>query len=256
MEMKYFYLVCLIMLIVTAPSCKRGITFEPVEKTWTDTITNYPDTVSYAVKLYNKGIKGNTTFNLVNRVDNSVLALNPQLVIIMIGTNDVGQGISITDYLANLKQLITTIKQANADILLLTIPPRGVREPEKQSEAAKRTNQVINDFNAGVKSLSVTDTCYLFDMNQAFIDAGTPNSTAESLIFNRANNPDKPDGTHPTDAGYVFIAQNLNAYMRARLPLSNYQTVVCFGDSITKGPDDEAKSYPALLENMLTAPTK
>ena len=78
-----------------------------------------------SVKVYNAGINGNTTANLLKRVERDVLSRNPDLVILMVGTNDMmhpNKSVSIQEYETNYQQLIDRIRE-KAHLILMTIPP-------------------------------------------------------------------------------------------------------------------------------------
>ncbi|RYZ98524.1 MAG: hypothetical protein EOP47_19140 [Sphingobacteriaceae bacterium] len=200
-------------------------------------------------EIYNKGGDGNTTAHLLGRVDKDVIDLRPKLVIIMIGTNDVNQNIPFTQFKANLASVINRIKIAGADVLLMSPPPRGV---DVISFPEYEHNDITDTITKIHNELSKELGCYYLDMNKLFKDAGTPNPTASSMIFNAANNPERPDGIHPNAKGMLFIATKLFNFMQANLPSikSGDVTIVCFGDSITWGAGSNL-SYPSQLSKLL-----
>jgi lysophospholipase L1-like esterase len=200
-------------------------------------------------KIYNKGEDGNTVGNLVVRLDKDVLALKPNLVIIMVGTNDVTNFVPFAQFKTNLARIINSIKNTGANVILMSPPPRGVDVISyPQYELNDKTDTVAQIDSALSKQLN----CYYLDINKAFKDAGTPNPTATSLINNVANNPGRPDGVHPTAKGMRFIATNLFNFIQANLPVTTTDNikVVCFGDSITWGAGSEL-SYPSQLDKLL-----
>jgi lysophospholipase L1-like esterase len=77
------------------------------------------------VTLFNTGVNGHNTADLLFRLDEDVLAKDPQLVLLMIGTNDMLNDNNILTYEAyeaNYQQLITRIKP-HATLVLMTIAP-------------------------------------------------------------------------------------------------------------------------------------
>lgn len=68
----------------------------------------------------NAGVSGNTTEDLMNRLERDVLRFSPDLVTIMIGINDCGAALSLQQYAANLECLIRSINGQGAEVLLMT----------------------------------------------------------------------------------------------------------------------------------------
>lgn len=89
-----------------------------------------PDTT---VRYYNRGISGNTLAQMAARWDEDALALHPDLVSILIGTNDVHEalkrGVTI-DYDAwesRLDSLLTLTKEQNPDVRIMLGTPFTAR---------------------------------------------------------------------------------------------------------------------------------
>jgi lysophospholipase L1-like esterase len=77
------------------------------------------------VTIFNTGVNGHNTADLLFRLEEDVLSKKPELVILMIGTNDMlnEQNILPYDiYKTNYQKLITRIKQ-HAKLVLMTIAP-------------------------------------------------------------------------------------------------------------------------------------
>jgi lysophospholipase L1-like esterase len=206
--------------------------------------------------VINAGVSGNNTVNLLVRIDKDCLVHHPKLTVLMVGTNDMNSQkyVPLDKYKANLVEIITKIKAAGSQVLLMTIlpwyepylltrHPAAFYQPEGVAERRRQLNMAITDI---AKQQSVG----LLDMGRRFEALGKVGLDKDSLIQNEANTG-KSDGVHPTAIGYRFIALAVYDYIvDNRLPTSG---IVCFGDSITKGqgaPDDE--SYPACLLKLLT----
>jgi acyl-CoA thioesterase-1 len=69
------------------------------------------------IQVINAGLSGETSSGLKNRL-NWVLKQNPDLVILNIGANDAMRGLPIELTQTNIDEIITTIKQSNADVIL------------------------------------------------------------------------------------------------------------------------------------------
>ncbi|MHA2339966.1 MAG: SGNH/GDSL hydrolase family protein [Candidatus Hodarchaeales archaeon] len=68
----------------------------------------------------NSGIGGETSKDLLKRIDRDVLSFNPDLVIITIGGNDTWKGLTIQDYRSYLTQVVEKIKEIQAIPVLQT----------------------------------------------------------------------------------------------------------------------------------------
>jgi len=72
------------------------------------------------ITTINQGIGGETSEDLLQRIDRDVISFNPNLVIITIGGNDTWKGLTIQEYQEFLTQTIEKIKEVNAIPVLQT----------------------------------------------------------------------------------------------------------------------------------------
>ncbi len=72
------------------------------------------------VTTINSGIGGETSKDLLNRIDRDVISFNPDLVILTIGGNDTWKNLTIQEYEYNLTQIIEQIKDINGLPVLQT----------------------------------------------------------------------------------------------------------------------------------------
>jgi lysophospholipase L1-like esterase len=72
------------------------------------------------ITTVNSGIGGETSKDLLNRIDRDVLSFNPDLVIVTIGGNDTWKGLTIQEYQNNVTQVIDKIKEIKAIPVLQT----------------------------------------------------------------------------------------------------------------------------------------
>jgi lysophospholipase L1-like esterase len=186
--------------------------------------------------IINLGVPGNTAEMLLSRI-NTVTNDKPNLVIIMVGTNDILQG-NNTYYSFNgtLSEIIDQLKAKGESVMLLTPPP--VKTWNKENFDIQRLDTLCDVID----SLSKNKSCYFVDVNKdiSHIDTAVNNN----LLY-------VADGIHPTAIGYQDIAGYINSYMK-----SNHITaakIVCFGDSITYGSyvngagTSTGQTYPAVL---------
>lgn len=82
---------------------------------------NYPSILEKIlpnnIQVINAGLSGETSSGLKSRL-NWVLTQKPDLIILNIGANDAMRGLPLELTLNNIDQIITTIKQSKADVIL------------------------------------------------------------------------------------------------------------------------------------------
>jgi len=206
--------------------------------------------------VFNTGVGGNNTVDLLARIDTDCLAYQPELTILMAGTNDMNsvKYVPLDQYKANMIELINKIKAIGSKVLLMNIlPPYEpyllTRHPAKFYEPEGVTGR-RKQINETIAEIARKQKVHLLDIGQRFDAVGRIGLDKSSLIQNEANTH-KTDGLHPTADGYRFISPAVYDYIvDHKLPTTN---IVCFGDSITKGDGTmDRDSYPAFLKRLLT----
>lgn len=205
------------------------------------------------VTVINSGVASNNTYDLLGRINTSVIAKAPGLVVIMIGTNDAfntANHIPLRQYERNLQQIVSLIKVHGAEVLLLSPPPVGKNTIGDPVLLNAKIDTIVNIM----RSCSVKDSCFFFDINKAIKDQGSPTNKASSLIANLANSS-RDDGVHLTNKGCEFVARSVYGFLKAKGV--DYTMIVCFGDSITNGVTlagagtATGDTYPAVLSRLL-----
>lgn len=206
--------------------------------------------------VINAGIGGNNTLDLLKRIDRDCLAHQPELTVLMIGTNDMNsmKYVPLEQYRANVATLIKKIQAQKSQVLLMTICPfieeflftRHKREHYGTEGPSGRRAAV----NKTIRELATQYNTAFLDLGALFDKAGKVGTGKDSLIQN-VENSNKTDGVHPTTEGYRFIGLAVYDFIvYNRLP---QQRIVCFGDSITAGDGGvEKNSYPAVLKRLLS----
>ena len=79
-----------------------------------DSITDFCDLERWypGLNAYNRGIAGDMTLGVMRRMDSSVFDLEPRLVVILIGINDLSRHQSVGDTAANIASIISEIRSA------------------------------------------------------------------------------------------------------------------------------------------------
>ncbi|HCO23532.1 MAG: hypothetical protein CME31_22180 [Gimesia sp.] len=210
-------------------------------------------TEATAATVINAGVGGNRSSQLLKRLDRDVLAKQPTTVVLMVGTNDrlnSGGFIDIQSYRKNVESLIDQIEAGGAKVLLVT-PPTCVPELlfnrhdrkkyDDQSPVARM--QEVRTVLLEVAQQKKVD---LLDFHDYLIQHKLADDQKTSLLRNPANSGVK-DGVHLIPAGYELLAMLVAEKLQAGE--FDTTTVVCFGDSLTKG--SEKANYPAYLQTIL-----
>lgn len=218
------------------------------------------ESLSDSVKVFNAGVNGNTTVNLLARLERDVLSKKPGLVILMVGTNDMlhtDKSLTMAQYEQNYQELITRIRK-ESDVVLMTIPPIYVpyviqRKPQFQADPTAPQKR-IDSANQVIRALATRNKCVLLDLNKILTACGGADTTRDGLFQNEAN-IGIADGVHPNPNGYRVIATAV--YQTVLVQKPGTKSVVCFGDSITCGyrvkgqGKAEGETYPAVLNRLL-----
>jgi lysophospholipase L1-like esterase len=157
----------------------------------------YPDK---GIRVVNKGIGGNTVLDLEKRWQEDVIALKPDWLVVMIGTNDVWRQYDspfIKDshvypetYEPTLRKLIEVASQSVGKIVLMT--PFYIESNEQ--DAMRKT---MDQYGAIVRKVA-EETGSLFIDTQAAFNEVLRELYAATLAWDRV---------HPTAAGHMVIAR-------------------------------------------------
>ena len=71
------------------------------------------------IEMINAGISGNSTADALKRMEADVIQPRPQLVLVMLGMNDVAR-VAPEDYRANLRTIVQRIRQVGSEVMLMT----------------------------------------------------------------------------------------------------------------------------------------
>ena len=111
------------MIVAFGDSLTAGFGVEP-GYSYPDFLQKELDRAGYKWRVVNAGVSGDTTTDGVNRLG-EVLGYKPRVVMVEFGGNDGLRGLPIETTRANLEQMVTTLKNAGATVVLagMTLPP-------------------------------------------------------------------------------------------------------------------------------------
>lgn len=214
------------------------------------------------VVILNKGVGGNTTADLLKRLQVDVIDEKPDLVILMIGTNDMLNSrkmISYETYKSNLTRIVNTIKKNKSEVLLMgspTVDSVYLFERHDKNLFKETPNKKIDTAIDMVKQVAIEQNVLFFNLNQSFKTKELPKHN-EDLYIRNPKNSNAKDGVHPTPLGYKFIAEELYNFLSKEGLVHKYTKIICFGDSITKGSGAKGggtvtgENYPSFLNKMI-----
>jgi acyl-CoA thioesterase I len=165
----------------------------PAER-WPDQLVARLSTSSPTLELIeNLGVNGFTSRDLIEVELPQVLSLRPGFVTVLVGVNDVVQGVAEAAYRGNVALILDELlsRMPPSRLLVVTTPdytvtPRGADygNPAAQAEA-------IGRFNAAIAELAAERGVAVVDIHDLSLDAATD----RTLVAD--------DGLHPSGAQYA-----------------------------------------------------
>lgn len=134
-------------------------------------------------KVVNRGIGGDSTWGLEERLDCSAYDVNPKVIVLLIGINN------LDTMLQNYERIVQKIKQnlPNTKIIIESLTPES-------GDFAFRNPQAISN-NVKVKNIAQRNGCTFVDMYTQLLDPNTNELKLEYTI----------EGLHFTPQGYEKI---------------------------------------------------
>lgn len=156
-------------------------------------------------ELIGAGIGGNKVYDLYLRMDDDVLAKNPDIVVIWIGVNDVwhkqsfGTGTDADKFEKFYNAIIKKLQAKNIKVVLCT--------PAAIGERTDFTNQLdgdLNKYSQIIRNIATANNCDLVDLRKIFLDYNLKNNpeNKESGILTR-------DRVHLNDQGNQLVADKM-----------------------------------------------
>lgn len=216
------------------------------------------------VEVINAGVGGNTTADLLKGINQDVIDHSPDLVLLMIGTNDMVNSkkiISYSDFRINISQLISKLKSNNIDVILISpIPVDTIYLYERHNRDVfeESPNQRIQKVRDIMEAISIENRITFIDLYSIFLQLGIPTHNRDIFIRNIHNSGNR-DGVHPTSYGYEFMSYVIFHKMLLHNSINNGMKIICYGDSITKGVHVKGsgtaigETYPAYLSYLLNS---
>ncbi len=160
--------------------------------------------------VYNRGIGGFTTEDMLRNMEEMVFAVKPRKIFINIGTNDIGsQGYRLEKLMENYGKIITQIRERlpEAEIYMMAYYPVNETDKLPEGEWAKtmfltRTNENISIANKAVEELAGRMGCHFINVNQGLTDE-TGKLKKEFTV----------EGIHMYANGYEVVLENMRPFL-------------------------------------------
>jgi len=159
---------------------------------WVEHLNRKLDEISAGYRVRNASISGDTTSGGLTRLPDALEKHQPSIVIIELGSNDALRGLSLDMTRENLTQMITLVKQANAQTLLI-----GMRIPPNYGPTY--TKAFYNLFQELAEKHQTALVPFLL----------------EDIATNR--NYFQDDGIHPNESAQAILAEHVWTYLKPLL---------------------------------------
>jgi acyl-CoA thioesterase-1 len=178
------------VIVAFGDSLSAGFGADP-GKSYPDFLQKDLDRQGLRYRVVNSGISGDTSTDGLERVD-TVIALEPAVVILEFGGNDGLRGLPVATTRANLEQMIVALRKSGAEVVLagMTLPPNYGPDYIRSFEAIYR--DVAKQYRLPLIP---------------FLLSGVGGNPA---LMQR-------DGMHPTAEGNRIVAQNVMRVLRVTL---------------------------------------
>jgi lysophospholipase L1-like esterase len=148
-----------------------------------------------------RGIPGDQTKDLLDTID-IVLDDKPAKIFLMVGINDLSNGVSPSKALDNYKKIVEKIKNRspNTELIIQSLLPINT-EVLQQTET---NNKMIVDFNDNLKKLAVDKNLEYVDLHPHFLKDEQLDSSLTT------------DGLHINGDGYLIWDEIIKPYVNAQ----------------------------------------
>ena len=190
---------------------------ELVYPEYTGFITFLSQSIPEKTELVGKGISGDKVSDLLTRYKLDVIDLNPDIVFIYIGINDVLHkydyvtGTDIDLYENGLRQIIADLKENGVEVILCTPTVIGENKGEftlvnqfKDIETMEIMNNDLDDYSDVIRKLSREFDTKLLDLRKIFmqyISENNPENKSKGVLTT--------DGVHLNNLGSKLIANEM-----------------------------------------------
>lgn len=184
-----------------------------VERLKTDFIKNYD------IDVYNFGVAGNTTLDLLARFETEVKIMKPEVVVFAIGINDSKyvndsktSEVNLTDFEKNILDLISKARKITDKLAFVGLTPVDETQTMPRTHRDKikfYENNIIQNYNSIIETI-----CHKEKIQ--FVN-----------LFSLLKASDLEDGLHPNSNGHLIIFNQIKPVVKNLIRISNKDYNCC-----------------------------
>ena len=151
--------------------------------------------------VYNRGISGDTSDRLLERLECNALNISPKNLVILIGTNDIGLGLPTEYTLNNIKEILQRTQKLcpNTNIVLQAIyPVNSHLSIIARQMVGKRSNKKILAINEELHKIALDSKVQWLDLTKVLSDER--GRLAKEYCY---------DGLHLNAQGFEIVSENI-----------------------------------------------
>lgn len=151
--------------------------------------------------VYNRGISGDTSDRLLERLECNALNISPKNLVILIGTNDIGIGVPTEYILRNIQEILSTTQKLcpNTNIVLQAIyPVNSHLSVIARQMVGKRRNKKILEINEELHKIALESKVQWLDLTKVLSDE--KGRLAKEYCY---------DGLHLNAQGFEIVSENI-----------------------------------------------
>lgn len=145
--------------------------------------------------LCNKGVSGDETYQLMQRIRNDLVIQRPGIVLLQIGTNDIASGRAASNIINNYRYIVETLMTAGHQVWAMTVFPRN--------------NEVWTGFTAEKEAVRQVVNAWIRGLTQTY-NGRVLCLDCDPVLGGAVLSPEYTyDGTHLNSAGAMVICDNV-----------------------------------------------
>lgn len=159
--------------------------------------------------FYNRGMSGHTVNQLRKRWTKDALEMKPNLLSILIGTNDVGRKVKAEDFESDYRFLLDASLKENSELRIILLEPFVLQSGKLAKEDAWTPRRTATDKLGEVVARLAKDYETVHIKTQEVFDEAAKAVSPEHWIW---------DGVHPLPQGHELIARSWLEEVSKRWP--------------------------------------
>jgi len=149
--------------------------------------------------FYNRGISGNTVAQLKARWQADAIALRPDVLTILIGTNDVGKQVQPDAFEADYRAILAASRNANPNLKIVLLDPFVLKSGRFANDQVWNARRSATDQLRAIVAKLANEFSAVHIQTQDLFDAAAQTVSPDYWLW---------DGIHPLPQGHQLIARH------------------------------------------------